>query len=86
MAVLIIRPNHVLSLSFHMLLHICPKVNANEKVETSGTSSNRAATGSIERWKKPRQGWMKVNFDGGLDFHNKCGGLWRCNSGLGRGF
>ncbi|KAI8549498.1 hypothetical protein RHMOL_Rhmol06G0029400 [Rhododendron molle] len=50
-------------------------LKANEKVETSGTSSNGAATGSIERWKKPRQGWMKVNFDGGLDLHKKCGGL-----------
>ncbi|KAI8532838.1 hypothetical protein RHMOL_Rhmol11G0245600 [Rhododendron molle] len=50
-------------------------LKSNEQLPRIGDSGHATIVGELVEWKKPLNGWVKINFDGGLDKHRKSSGL-----------
>lgn len=50
-------------------------LEANKEPNRTSGVSQVSLEGVVNKWKKPCRGWVKINFDGGLDTRAKIGGL-----------
>ncbi|KAI8560440.1 hypothetical protein RHMOL_Rhmol04G0255400 [Rhododendron molle] len=57
---------------------ICEAVyflKSNQRIPRIGDSGHATIVGEQVEWRKPMTGWVKINFDGGLDNLRKSSGL-----------